>query len=324
MRCKAMLISILFLYLTCSKLPPSVGRSRDVVVIGSGIDTALVIGNIQINNYFPQKEPTFVFILAPDTAIRSVNKFHNMFLYGSLKDNFINTLLSADAKEAAKRDTFTLFKIHDLWAKNQTAVILAVSEPGYVVDGFARYRNTIVKLLEESYYQNLKAKYYEQGIDKGIKRVLEKYGFTLDLQKGWMVDSTYSSSGFVFVHTHFPDRSVFYYREKAAGTLNDSFALDKRNALTKKYYNGDYILKELTTAEVIEFNDMKGIRLKGVWQNDSLVAGGPFLTYFLQDKDTLNVIDGLLFLPGERKTDYFMTIEIIMNSFKTRTGNPSP
>ena len=61
---------------------------------------------------------------------------------------------------------------------------------------------------------------------------------------------------------------------------------------------------------------MKGIRLNGVWQNDSLVAGGPFLSYFLTQNDTLYVIDGMLFHPGERKSDYLTKIEVIMNSFR--------
>ena len=60
---------------------------------------------------------------------------------------------------------------------------------------------------------------------------------------------------------------------------------------------------------------MKGMRLKGVWQNDSLVAGGPFLSYYLKDNDTLYIIDGILFNPGERKSDYLTQIEVIMNSF---------
>jgi len=98
--------------------------------------------------------------------------------------------------------------------------------------------------------------------------------------------------------------------------LNDSLVINKRNALTKKYYNGDYILNELTTIENIEFQNMNGVKLKGMWQNDSLVAGGPFLSYFLTSNDTLYIIDGMLFNPGERKSDYLTKIEVIMNSFR--------
>ena len=92
--------------------------------------------------------------------------------------------------------------------------------------------------------------------------------------------------------------------------------MEKRDLLTKKYYNGDYILNDLVNSEEIEFKNMRGLKLKGVWQNDSLVAGGPFVSYFLIDRDTLYVIDAVLFNPGKRKSDYFTTLEVIMNSFQ--------
>ena len=298
----------------CSKLPSSVGRPRDVAVISTTVDTVLVQRTIQIYNYYPQREPTFIFIFAPITGMKNVSNFSTVFLYGSLEDSFIKTLLNAKAREATQKDTITLFKINNVWAKDQNVVILAVSHPEYLEAAMVRCKDTIKKLLEGSYYENLKKGYYEQGIDQPIKTTLAQYGFTVDLQKGWLVDSTFRKERFIFVHTHFPDRSIFFYKERMSGVLSDSFGFAKRNALTKKYYHGDYILKDLTSTENIEFHGMQGMRLKGVWQNDSLVAGGPFLSYFLIESDTLYIIDGILFLPGERKTDYFTAIEVIMNS----------
>jgi len=151
-----------------------------------------------------------------------------------------------------------------------------------------------------------------------MKKTLAHFGIEMDFPENWMIDSTNKSENFIFIHTHYPDRSIFFYREKRTGELDDSLAIKKRNEITKKFYNGDYILKDLTIAEKIVFQGMSGLKLKGVWQNDSLVAGGPFLTYFFNKNDSLYIIDGILFLPGERKTDYFTTLEVIMNSFKLR------
>jgi hypothetical protein len=109
---------------------------------------------------------------------------------------------------------------------------------------------------------------------------------------------------------------IFFYKRPYTSQLTGDYALSKRDSLTRTYYKGDYILRDLTTAEEIEFKNMRGIRLRGVWQNDSLVAGGPFLSYFLMKDDSLYVLDGLLFNPGERKTDYFTMVEVILNSFE--------
>jgi hypothetical protein len=158
--------------------------------------------------------------------------------------------------------------------------------------------------------------FYEKEMDKKIRSHLHRFGWELDVPVGWMIDSTYKKENFISIHTHYPDRSIFLYREKSTDILSDSMVIRKRDGLTKKYYNGDYVFKELTTVEPVEFRDMRGLRIRGVWQNDSLVAGGPFLSYFLKKSDSLYIVDGILFLPGERKTDYIMGLEVMMNSFQ--------
>ncbi|MEO0141762.1 MAG: DUF4837 family protein [candidate division WOR-3 bacterium] len=313
---KITFLLVLFIFLFCSRLPQSVGKSRDVVIVGSQIDTTFVAQSLQIYNYMPQREPTFIFIFASDTILKRVKLFHSLFLCGSLQEEFILTLLNAEARNATIRDTFNLFKVNDLWAKDQVVIILAAKEPRYIPLGLQKYQKIITKIFEENYYRKIKKQYYETKIDQRIKRYLKRLGIEMDFTPGWLIDSTFANENFIFIHAHYPDRSIFIYREKKTFELNDSTVIAKRDELTKRYYNGDYILKELTFIDSIEFQNMRGFRVKGVWQNDSLVAGGPFLSYFLVKEDTLYVIDGMLFLPGERKTDFFATIEVIMNSFK--------
>lgn len=310
-----LLLTFIFI-IACGKLPESVGKSRDVVVLSVVVDTGLINSNIQMFNDFPQPEPVFFFIYGADTALKQFMTYRTIFLYGSLNDAFLKKLLNAEAREATLKEQVTLFKKYDLWAKNQLVLILAVSEPQMLWNAVREYRPLVSRILEDNYYRNIKAEYYKTPRDNKIADNLKKYGVTFDLHGGWMIDSSSAKDGFVFIHAHYPDRSVFYYRAKRTGTLNDSFAISLRNSLTKKYYNGDYIFKDLTRVEPIEFNDLKGIRMQGVWQNDSLVAGGPFRTYFLMEGEILHVIDGILFLPGERKTDYFTRLEVLMNSFQ--------
>ncbi len=310
------LLLLLALILSCAKIPPSVGRSREVIVISSDVDTNLIVENLQVYNYVPQKEALFTFLFAPDTAINEYKKYHSIFLYGSLHDEFINILLDSEAEEATVKDTFTLFRLSNVWSKGQFVIILATSKPDYVQQGIVKYQNLISKILEENYYSRIKETHYGKAIDKEMKNVLRKYGITFDVGKGWLIDSTYKNENFIFIHSHFPDRSIFFYKEKIEEELTSSFVIDKRNSLTKKYYNGDYILNDLTHTEKIEFKDMTGVRIKGVWQNDSLVAGGPLISYFLTKEDTLYIIDGMVFNPGERKSDYFTMLEVIINSFQ--------
>lgn len=315
-------IAVVALLATCARTPPSVGKSRDIVVISSTIDTALVSRNIQIYNYVPQREKLFYFLFAADTSIHAYDKFHTIFLYGSLEDEFMTLLLSQDAKQATIEDTFTLFKLHDVWARDQLCVVLAASENQYIDDGIDRFGPLVQEILEENFYQRIKDNYYSKGVDRKTKQTLSTMGFTVDVGEAWLIDSTHRDEQFIYIHAHFPDRSIFFYTEERPQDITAPYALAKRDTLTEKYYNGDYILEELTKTEPIEFKDMSGIRLRGVWQNDSLVAGGPFISYFLKRGDTLRVLDAILFYPGERKSDFLTTLEVILNSFEITETSP--
>ncbi len=316
MRRSCILILLVLAFLACTRFVRSVGKSSDVVVLSTDSDRELIDEYVQLYNYVPQQEGIFTFIFASDTALEYYKKHHAIFIYGTLEDEFINAMLSTEAREATTKDTFNLFKLNNLWAHEQLVLVLAVRDGDNLDRGLAKYSQIISQAFEENYYKRIKRTYYDAGISSRMKDRLKKYGMTIDINEAWLIDSTHWDSNFIFIHTHFPDRSIFFYKETRKNELNGSFAVAKRDSLTKLFYNGDYILQELTSTEPIEFANLRGIRMRGVWQNDSLIAGGPFLCYFLNAGDTLYIIDGIVFNPGERKSDYLTKIEVIMNSFK--------
>lgn len=305
---------IVILMLACARIPSHTGKSRQIIVLSKESNAPLIESNLQIYQYLPQKEALFSFLCLPDTAIKTFKKNHAILLYGSLEDEFIDLLLDEEAKMTTRKDTSTLFRLNDIWTKGQTVVVLATADPSYIENAVVKFSKVISKIFEEHYYQIVKQTYYRGIMDRSKSKSLSKYGVWLDIPKGWLLDSTYADQGFVFVHAHFPDRSVFFYKLMYSEKITANAAIDIRNKLTGKYYSGDYILKDLYQTDPIEFKDLKGMRLKGIWQNDSLVAGGPFITYFFQKGDSLYIIDGMLFNPGERKSDYYTVLEVMMNS----------
>jgi hypothetical protein len=308
--------TLLAMFIGCSRIPSDIGRSNEVVVVSTTIDSVLISKHLQLYAFVPQKENLFKFTYVQDTLVKYYKNYHTLFLFGSLEDEFLNILLREDAKTTTRKDTFALFKLNDLWTRNQTVIILVASSHEHIERALVKFKPIIMPLLEENYYSKIKDTYYVRKMSKKLKKVLGSHGFSMDFDKQWMIDSTFKDEGFVYIHTHFPDRSIFYYKEQLPGPLTDSLVLMKRDEITSRFYNGDYILRDFTSTDPIEFKDLKGIRVRGVWQNDSLVAGGPFLSYFFILDDTLLVIDGLLFSPGERKSDYFTMLEVILNSFE--------
>ncbi len=315
-RSSVVVLGAVLIALSCGKLPPSVGKSRDVVVVSVIIDSALIGGGLQTVHRYPQPEPVFNFLYAADTALKRYRTFRTIFLYGSLRERGINRLLDADARAAIVKDNVALFKKNDLWARDQLVLILAVAEPQMLWDAFKEYRPLIGRILDEYYRARVKQEYYQTPIDELTKKHLRRFGATFDLHDGWLIDSTHAEQGFVFVHTHYPDRSIFFYKEVKTKVLTDSMAVRKRDNLTRRFYHGDYIMNGLTTAQTVQFSGRSAIQLQGVWQNDSLIAGGPFLTYLFTVADTLYIVDGILFLPGERKTEFLTKLDIALNSFQ--------
>lgn len=310
------LFGALILNMTCARLRRSIGKSNELLVVASTIEPDRVVKAVQLYNYVPQEEGIFSFMFISDTAFDAYQYHHAVLLCGSLEDEFINTLLNREARRQTEQDTFSLFRKNDIWANGQLTMILAVRDPADIDAALSKYGRLIAQTFEEHYYQRVKQNYYAGGISRKMKDRLRRFGITLDINEAWLIDSTHQADRFIYIHTHFPDRAIFFYKEPMDRPLDSGYALAKRDSLAGKYYNGDRILKELTFAEPIEFAGLKGIRLKGVWQNDSLVAGGPFLAYFLADTgfDTLYVIDGMVFNPGERKSDQLTKIEVIINS----------
>ena len=76
MRIPRIYVVIIVLLLACAKIPPHVGKSRDIVTISSKINEPLIVNALQVYNYVPQKEGLFTFLFAQDTAITHYDKFH--------------------------------------------------------------------------------------------------------------------------------------------------------------------------------------------------------------------------------------------------------
>lgn len=98
--------------------------------------------------------------------------------------------------------------------------------------------------------------------------------------------------------------------------------MQKRDSLTKIYYDGDYIFEDSiiqTKEKVVDFNGRYAIRLDGVWQNDKNIAGGPFRTFGFYNKGDgrMYLVDCAIVAPGERKWPYMRQVEAMAYTFKT-------
>lgn len=304
-----------FFFLLCSPLPPTLGEFREVIVFTDYPIEEVLEKILEKKVYTPQEEFYFKIKYKNLAAFPSLKNFSTLFLIGVLNDEFISDLLG-DKIEMVKRDTFGLFRLKDLYSKNQTILIFVSSDKNLLPAGLKRYEKRIFNSLLE-HLENLLTIYtYSQGIDEKKMEYLKKnYGFTFKIPKRYYLKEEYKKSNFIYLFTHYPDRSIFIYWEKNNRKLIPKEIADLRDSLTIMFYNGDYILREYTFAESTNFLGKSAIKITGVWQNDKEIIGGPFISYAFNYQDKFFLIDGTLFNPGEKKLSNLLQLDVILKTF---------
>ena len=305
----------LFFFIRCSPLPPTLGEFREVIVFTDYPIEEVLERILKKKVYTPQEEFYFKIRYKTLSAFPSLKNFSTLFLIGVVNDEFISDLIG-DKLEIVKRDTFGLFRLKDFYAKNQTILIFVSSDKNLLKEGLKRYEKRIFNSLLE-HTENLLAIYtYSQGIDEQKMEYLKKnYGFTFKIPKRYHLKEEYKKNNFLYLFTHYPDRSIFIYWQENNRPLIPKEIADLRDSLTIKFYDGDYILREYTSAESTNFLGKPAIKIIGVWQNDKDIIGGPFVSYAFNYQNKFFLIDGTLFNPGEKKLSNLLQLDMILKTF---------
>ncbi|MCS7249578.1 MAG: DUF4837 family protein [candidate division WOR-3 bacterium] len=314
---RKILISILLLF-SCSPLPPTIGKLREVIIFTEyQNEIAEEISKIlEKKVYTPQPESYFTIRYKPFSSFPLLKDFTTLFLIGTITDEFISDLVG-DKIEIIKRDTFGFFRLKDLYTKNQQIFIFVSNNKNLLKEGLKRYEKRIFYSLLEHIYNLIHLYTYSIGIDKKkIKYLKENYRFTLKVPKKYILKEEYKDNNFIYLFTHYPDRSIFVYFDNKKRDLMPKKIADLRDSLTIKFYNGDYILREYTFAETTYFLNQVALKLIGVWQNDRDIIGGPFISYAFNYQDKFFLLDGTLFYPGEKKLNNLLQLDVILNTFE--------
>jgi len=165
--------------------------------------------------------------------------------------------------------------------------------------------------------QSYREREYFTGHNKKIRNVIrERWHLDLDIPAGWAFFA--QDTNFFALAKHYPDRFFFIYRESFTRPLEPQAILDLRDQLTKVYYQGDYVDRSHVRVEKTTFLGYPAVRIYGVWQNDSLYIGGPFLLYaFNRDHRAFYLLDMAVFAPEkDYKLSYLWRTEVILKTLK--------
>jgi hypothetical protein len=114
-----------------------------------------------------------------------------------------------------------------------------------------------------------------------------------------------------------PSRFIFVYSEPYERFINLEDILNLRDSLTTVYYKGDSVAREYVTSMTDEVNGVQVFKVYGLWKNDTLMAGGPFVTYAFNKDGKFYMLDAGVFAPqSQNKVNLILRVEGIIRTFR--------
>lgn len=314
------IIFLLAIALTCSRdLPSSIGRVRQIIVLSnfkSEIEQPVSFA-LQKNIYTVQPEPEFLIRYEPLTRFNDFRQFHLIFIIGLINEEPIQTLLN-QYQEKIYQDTFGLYAFTNPWASHQKVLVFATTDIKSLDIGLKRYEQRIRKEFGDYILQYMHDITYARGYKKQLsQQIAEKYKFSIKIPNSFFLNTKFEDHNFIYLVGHNPTRSIFIYSKSHPLDLDPTTLIALRDSLTDLFYEKDFVYQELTYAETTAFNNIAALKIVGAWQNNQLVAGGPFISYCFNTKQGFYFIDGIVFYPGKRKLDNLKQLDAILHTFQT-------
>ncbi len=307
---------VFFLLLGCAKIERyGRGKINEIVIVFDGAkrDALFLRDSLEETYYTPHEERLFKVIPVKAEQFSAYAGYKNVLIlattssdnFGFFKEVFGNT-------KPGMYTTKNVFMEGDF-------VVGVVAEEEIALWTFIHNRLPEIKgLFMKRLKKFLKKKAYFAGHDnKFSKEIEKKYGFSLDLPNGWayIVEDT----NFLALGKHYPDRFIFVYRNRFKEPLKPEVIMDLRDSLTKKYYKGDKILRQFVKVKRDSFLGVECLKIYGPWQNDSMIIGGPFVTWAFNLDDSFYMLDGGVFAPDKtEKLEYIFREELVLESFRPR------
>lgn len=310
---------ILVLCLCTGSLPKSIGRLQEVTIITDywHLVSGQVKSILERPVFTPQPEPEFLLRIGGFDRFPSYSRMRIVFLIGTVRDSIIRGVLGVRA-DSLGDEGFGLFKFPNAWVDNQQVLLFVARDTERLIKGLGVYGVRLYRTVTDMVLEQMTAATYFRGKDDEAGRELTHFGFSLDVPKDWLIQDKDSAERFIYIHGHFPDRSVFVHWQDTVLPLVPDSVLQLRDRLTGRFYDGDYVDRSAVRAESTEFLGVPCLRIRGVWQNQKQVIGGPFVLYAFNYQQRFFLIDGIVFNPGAKKVSSLFQVEAIIRTFLPR------
>ncbi|MGB9741994.1 MAG: DUF4837 family protein [candidate division WOR-3 bacterium] len=317
---RRLVVSALLAGICCTgNIPKSFGRLREVTVITDYWEQVgrQVAAILQVPVPTPQPEPEFLLRVGGFERFPDYSKLRLVFIIGTSQDSLIRGILGFRADSLGEAGC-GLFRLPNAWVSNQQVLVFVAVDRTRLDSGLALYAGRIHWTVTELVLEQMTAATYLEGRDEILTSRLGEYGFSLDVPKRWLLNDQGAGEHFIYIHSHFPDRSVFVFWQDTIYPLVTDSIVSIRDWLCRRFYEGDSVDRGSVRVDTIEFLGVPALRVRGVWQNRQQVIGGPFVFYAFNYQERFFLLDGMVFNPGEKKLSNLFQVEAIIRTFVPR------
>ncbi len=333
----ALIVLSLMFFTGCEQKSLSRGTTRNIAVV---VDSVLwqdievqVKSTLSPERFTPQPEYIFALNQMSPNEFTRLERYAQILFIGTLDmegetKNLLDQMMpsKSEARKLVQNNERYFFQYDEPWARDQILGILVGKDKATLIENLKQDDNLIFNTYDEhANYRVKKQLYFREPQEKLVQQLMDNHGWTVDVPLEWFIAMENDQDRFVWIRRMRPQREFFVYWEPVddPSVLSKEWMLETRARLAKKYYSGDEVYQDdniKVREEVVNFLDRYAIKLEGIWQNDSLVAGGPFRSYgFYNESDQrLYLIDGSVYAPDERKWPYLRHLDIVAHTFRTK------
>lgn len=284
------------------------------------------------------------------------SRWYNLLICAPLSEDTptgdrIRAMLSADAQRRIAEDMRALTIIRDdPYAVGQRLVIITADTGERLRDYLDTTGEYIFSTMEEHLNMMVSARIYREDEQFALEdSLLTDYGFTVRVPWGFRMNRDFEEESFVRMIKYNVERWFFAYwiegedlearglnwitslndvgkRIEEGEIINQDLVdllgvqtINLRDDICRKYYDRDYILREHSTATLVEFKGRWAVRIYGRWQNDEKAVGGPMVSYCFFDPYTRRLwwLDGAVFAPNQPKEPQIRQMDVMIHTFMT-------
>jgi hypothetical protein len=322
--------SLLLLLLVGCERDPAVRTAmmpeQTVVVFADGVDWAAVekplreIFEEEVET--PQSESLYNVRRERATEFDFFSQFGMILIVGTHDRvgealSLLGTELRDQVLAAARSDESRWLVIdHDLWAHPQIVGVLTA--PNRVqLESRIRVRGPALRATYDSFVRGVvgqKILHRRQTAEE--ERIAAETGLDLAIPARWEIRD-YSPEVprvAIWKRTAEEDRQLLVQAFPGASSKGLSERCRVwRNQVVSEVYDGDWVRAEGLQVSEGVFHGQPGVRLRGLWENQGYVMGGPFETWCIPEPEagrTL-LIDMAVYAPGESKVEGLRELETL-------------